>query len=147
MLWFMGSQRVGHDWVNELNWMNIMILNLGNLKVMNQNPKINFSFLLILKKNPLYCRFWRNEDKLFCVMSTSQHTPIWGLSILFLWFYQYGLILSKSRIVSWFLFLSLAEANLFIKLSLKFYCEILPISNKVKYNKTINIFYVYLQFQ
>ena len=20
MLWFMGSQRVGHDWVNELNW-------------------------------------------------------------------------------------------------------------------------------
>ena len=22
VLWFMGSQRVGHDWVTELNWMN-----------------------------------------------------------------------------------------------------------------------------
>ena len=23
VLWFMGSQRVGHDWATELNWMNI----------------------------------------------------------------------------------------------------------------------------
>ena len=26
MLWFMGSQRVGHDWVTELNWTNIISL-------------------------------------------------------------------------------------------------------------------------
>ena len=25
VLWFMGSQRVGHNWANELNWMKIMV--------------------------------------------------------------------------------------------------------------------------
>ena len=29
MLWFMGSQRVGHDWVTELNWTDIVIAYKG----------------------------------------------------------------------------------------------------------------------
>ena len=24
LLWFLGSQRVGHDWANELNWINLL---------------------------------------------------------------------------------------------------------------------------
>ena len=51
----MGSQGVGHDWVTELNWMNTMVLNTGNLKDVNQNPKIFFKLsTVILKKKILY---------------------------------------------------------------------------------------------
>ena len=31
MLWFMGSQRVGHDWVTELNWIEMCSAGLTNL--------------------------------------------------------------------------------------------------------------------
>ena len=59
----MGSQGVGHDWVTELNWMNTMVLNTGNLKDVNQNPKIFLNFLqsYLKKKNPLYFSFWVHE--------------------------------------------------------------------------------------
>ena len=32
MLWFMGSQRVGHDWVTELNWTELIHQFTGDLK-------------------------------------------------------------------------------------------------------------------
>ena len=43
VLQFMGSQRVGHDWVTELNW--IWIPTLGG-------PDLEFGFLLILQGCP-----------------------------------------------------------------------------------------------
>ena len=33
MLWFMGSQRVGHDWVTEMNW-NLGYLKWGKIKIL-----------------------------------------------------------------------------------------------------------------
>ena len=29
MLWFMGSQRVGHDWATEVNWTELCAINMG----------------------------------------------------------------------------------------------------------------------
>ena len=33
VLWFMGSQRVGHDWVTELNWRGIIKIINGRLQI------------------------------------------------------------------------------------------------------------------
>ena len=54
VLRFMGSQRVEHDWVTELNWteLNLSVIQAPNLRV-NSYSSISFAYLpnhLILKK-------------------------------------------------------------------------------------------------
>ena len=48
MLWFMGSQRVGQDWVTELNWTDIFISGLHHtlLELIQQIPEWSNFFIL-----------------------------------------------------------------------------------------------------
>jgi len=76
MLWFMGSQRVGHDWATELSWTELLL----NPKEIN--PKGNQSWIFIgrtdaeapilwppdvknwlIGKNPDAGKVWRQEEK------------------------------------------------------------------------------------
>ena len=45
VLWFMGSQRVGHDWATEMNWTELMV-NLSFACFLLQSPSFNFFFNL-----------------------------------------------------------------------------------------------------
>ena len=50
MLWFMGSQRAGHDWVTELNWTEHWIENpLDSKETKSVNSKGNQPWLFIVK--------------------------------------------------------------------------------------------------
>ena len=49
VLWFMGSQRVGHDWATELNWTELTFLtNRKSLQFLDYRKQANCSYKKIL---------------------------------------------------------------------------------------------------
>ena len=61
VLRFMGSQRVGHNWVTELNWTELICL---SMRPQNQNP----SGLLPINvfKHMLWRKNWFRSSKFYC---------------------------------------------------------------------------------
>ena len=61
VLWFMGSRRVGHNWVTELNWTELICL---SMRPQNQNP----SGLLPINvfKHMLWRKNWFRSSKFYC---------------------------------------------------------------------------------
>ena len=75
MLWFMGSQRVGHDWVSELNWTE---------PVWRQEDKFSMNWdwgddLGMIPVHYIYCAFYFYY---YYINSTSDHQTLdsegWG---------------------------------------------------------------------
>ena len=71
MLWFMGSQRVGHDWATELNWLCWFLLYMN----MNQ-PQPYVPSLLNLPPHPTPLGCQRAQGWVPCV---TQQTPTGSL--------------------------------------------------------------------
>ena len=88
VLWFMGSQRVGHDWATELkargkqttkfwwkklkrsnNWRDILCLLIRRLTIRRMSilPTLIYSFNTTPVKNlsKLFCRFWQTCPKVY----------------------------------------------------------------------------------
>ena len=61
MLWFMGSQRVGHDWATELNWMDLPVSIVSPIMLLLYY-KINRS---IIRFNSLVTHVWAAYHFLF----------------------------------------------------------------------------------
>ena len=59
VLWFMGLQRVGHDWATELNWTELKALYISTAKESSQGE---------LKHEVGYKTEWNKEDFVFCFM-------------------------------------------------------------------------------
>ena len=59
VLWFMGSQRVGHDWVTELNWTEALVswfVKWGNHNMFAKNPCVSAHSIRMFV-NTLFLRF------------------------------------------------------------------------------------------
>ena len=72
MLWFMGSQRVGYDWVSELNW------------ILFDHPQHMTLFIFSFSRNTLSLGFFgTNIHSWFssCISITSKSCPTWPLNI------------------------------------------------------------------
>ena len=64
MLWFMGSQRVGHDWMTELNWMKIIVFFGGIMfSWFLMRPLALHRCLYIWGKSHLFQTLWTDFSK------------------------------------------------------------------------------------
>ena len=64
VLWFMGSQRVGHDWMTELNWCwERGVWSVKDLRHFQKLPRCDLSLWFFTHKHKLTgsLRFWRNS--------------------------------------------------------------------------------------
>ena len=91
MLQFMGSQRVGHDWVTELNWTFICTRKLKNSYdfLYNYNCFINLEPSLQYLQGALYCKvvIQAAMDKLLWMklLGTFTYSSLCGHSSSFIW--------------------------------------------------------------
>ena len=60
VLQFMGSQRVGHDWVTELNWTETIVL--GNIFLLTENVKVSCRLLCDILRDRISFR-----REMFCL--------------------------------------------------------------------------------
>ena len=51
VLWFMGSQRVGHDWVTELNWTELIVI----------TSFVDYAFDILSKKSSPFSKSFRSS--------------------------------------------------------------------------------------
>ena len=58
MLWSMGSQRVGHDWVTELNW--------------SQKMSLKMVYQALKSKQILYFKNYFENKALYCILSSGR---------------------------------------------------------------------------
>ena len=68
VMWFMGSQRVGHDWATELYWTEIIFFNYGYRKI-NSNINNNLNFVINIDQVSSYPI---NLDILYMLITTSK---------------------------------------------------------------------------
>ena len=69
VLWFMGSQRVGHDWVTELNWIHL-----------HQPPYECPCFFSTFLSAPF--SFWNILPLAPCVVQCLHSSPLWKMSAI-----------------------------------------------------------------
>ena len=62
VLWFMGSQRVGHNWVTELNWIDTTIYKINNKDLLYRRGNYTENFVITYKEKEA-----EKEDIYACV--------------------------------------------------------------------------------
>ena len=92
VLWFMGSQRVGHDWATELNWTELNISELGTMGCPTKGNRKGMYYRNIERKsllseklrenNVLWNAKWSTENENWAKSTTNvrQQKPlvVWG---------------------------------------------------------------------
>ena len=94
VLWFMGSQRVGHDWETELNWIQYFYLIYTHIQVLPTSI-FNWPSNVIYNTFPPFCR----GSRLGSGTAFSCHVPLASFNLgHFTAFYFMTLIFLKKRI-------------------------------------------------